>query len=216
MSTSLAKFRWLLAGCTAGLLTILAGTGFGSAADAPAPAAQSARAVFAGGCFWCMEPPFDAIPGVIATVSGYTGGMRENPSYEQVSEGGSGHFEAIEVTYDPARVSYAQLLEVFWRNVDPLDDGGQFCDRGSQYGTAIFYATEDEKAAALKSREAAAEKLVIKGPIVTPLLPAKEFYPAEEYHQDYYQKNPIRYKYYRYACERDQRLKEVWGEAKQP
>lgn len=216
MSTSLAKFRWLLAGCTAGLLTILAGTGFGSAADAPAPAAQSARAVFAGGCFWCMEPPFDAIPGVTATVSGYTGGMRENPSYEQVSEGGTGHFEAIEVTYDPARVSYAQLLEVFWRNVDPLDDGGQFCDRGSQYGTAIFYVTEDEKAAALKSREEAAEKLVIKGPIVTPLLPAKEFYPAEEYHQDYYQKNPIRYKYYRYACERDQRLKEVWGEAKQP
>ncbi len=216
MSTPLAKFRWLLAGCTAGLLTILAGTGFGSAADAPAPAAQSARAVFAGGCFWCMEPPFDALPGVIATVSGYTGGMRENPSYEQVSEGGSGHFEAVEVTYDPARVSYAQLLDVFWRNVDPLDDGGQFCDRGSQYGTAIFYATEDEKAAALKSREAAAEKLVIKGPIVTPLLPAKEFYPAEEYHQDYYQKNPIRYKYYRYACERDQRLKEVWGEAKQP
>ena len=216
MSTSLAKFRWLLAGCTAGLLTILAGTGFGSAADAPAPAAQSARAVFAGGCFWCMEPPFDAIPGVIATVSGYTGGMRENPSYEQVSDGGTGHFEAIEVTYDPARVSYAQLLDVFWRNVDPLDDGGQFCDRGSQYGTAIFYANEDEKAAALKSREEAAEKLVIKGTIVTPLLPAKEFYPAEEYHQDYYQKNPLRYKYYRYACERDQRLKEVWGEAKQP
>lgn len=214
MSTSLAKFRWLLAGCTAGLLAILAGTGFGSAADAPA--AQNARAVFAGGCFWCMEPPFDAIPGVIATVSGYTGGMRENPSYEQVSDGGTGHFEAIEVTYDPARVSYAQLLEVFWRNIDPLDDGGQFCDRGSQYGTAIFYATEDEKAAALKSREAAAEKLVIKGPIVTPLLPAKEFYPAEEYHQDYYQKNPLRYKYYRYACGRDQRLKEVWGEAKQP
>ncbi|HRW60793.1 MAG TPA: peptide-methionine (S)-S-oxide reductase MsrA [Defluviicoccus sp.] len=216
MSASRAKFRWLLAGCTAGLLTILAGTGFGSAADAPAPAAQSARAVFAGGCFWCMEPPFDAVPGVIATVSGYTGGMRENPSYEQVSEGGTGHFEAIEVTYDPARVSYAQLLDVFWRNVDPLDDGGQFCDRGSQYGTAIFYANEDEKAAALKSREAVAEKLVIKGPIVTPLLPAKEFYPAEEYHQDYYQKNPLRYKYYRYACERDQRLKEVWGEAKQP
>lgn len=216
MSAFRAKFRWLLAGCTAGLLTILAGTGFGSAADAPAPAAQSARAVFAGGCFWCMEPPFDVVPGVIATVSGYTGGMRENPSYEQVSDGGTGHFEAIEVTYDPARVSYAQLLDVFWRNVDPLDDGGQFCDRGSQYGTAIFYANEDEKAAALKSREEAAEKLVIKGTIVTPLLPAKEFYPAEEYHQDYYQKNPLRYKYYRYACERDQRLKEVWGEAKQP
>lgn len=216
MSTSRAIFRWLLAGCTAGLLTILAGTGFGSAADAPAPATQSARAIFAGGCFWCMEPPFDAVPGVIATVSGYTGGTRENPSYEQVSQGGTGHFEAIEVTYDPARVSYPQLLEVFWRNVDPLDGGGQFCDRGSQYGTAIFYANEDEKAAALKSREAAAEKLVIKGPIVTPLLPAKEFYPAEEYHQNYYQKNPLRYKYYRYACDRDQRLKEVWGEAKQP
>ena len=199
-----------------GVFTLLAGLGSGSAADTPAAAAQVARAVFAGGCFWCMEPPFDALPGVVATVSGYTGGNRENPSYEQVSAGGTGHFEAIEVTYDPARVSYGQLLDVFWRNVDPLDDGGQFCDRGDSYRTAVFYATEDEKAAALKSRDAAAEKLVIKGPIVTPLLQAVKFYPAEDYHQDYYQKNPLRYKYYRYACERDQRLKEVWGEAKQP
>ncbi|MFZ1415395.1 MAG: peptide-methionine (S)-S-oxide reductase MsrA [Defluviicoccus sp.] len=199
-----------------GVLTVLAGIGSGSAADTPAAAAQVARAVFAGGCFWCMEPPFDALPGVVATVSGYTGGNRENPSYEQVSAGGTGHFEAIEVTYDPARVSYGQLLDVFWRNVDPLDDGGQFCDRGDSYRTAVFYATEEEKAAALKSREAAAAKLLIKGPIVTPLLPAVKFYPAEDYHQDYYQKNPLRYKYYRYACERDQRLKEVWGETKQP
>ena len=205
-----------LAAIAFALLTVLAGVGIGAAADTPAPAAQVARAVFAGGCFWCMEPPYDALPGVVATVSGYTGGESENPSYEQVSAGGTGHFEAVEVTYDPARVSYTQLLEVFWRNVDPLDDGGQFCDRGDSYRTAIFYATAEEKAAALKSRDAAAEKLVIKGPIVTPLLPAKAFYPAEDYHQDYYQKNPIRYKYYRFACERDQRLKEVWGEAKQP
>lgn len=216
MTTPRAGIRRSLVAVALGFFTVLAGAGFGTAADTPAPAAQVARAVFAGGCFWCMEPPYDALPGVIATVSGYTGGKGENPSYEQVSAGGTGHFEAIEVSYDPARVSYAQLLDVFWRNVDPLDDGGQFCDRGDSYRTAIFYTTEEEKAAALKSRDAAAEKLVIKGPIVTPLLPAKAFYPAEDYHQDYYQKNPIRYKYYRFACERDQRLKEVWGEAKQP
>lgn len=216
MSTPRLVVRRYLAAVAAGILTLLIGVGSFAAADTPAAAAKTARAVFAGGCFWCMEPPFEALPGVVATVSGYTGGKGENPSYEQVSAGGTGHIEAIEVTYDPTRVSYEQLLDVFWRNVDPLDDGGQFCDRGDQYRAAIFYASEEEKAAALKSRDAAAAKLQIKAPIVTPLLPAKTFYPAEDYHQDYYKKNPLRYKYYRYACERDQRLKEVWGEAKQP
>jgi len=179
------------------------------AAEPVAKAQATATAVFAGGCFWCMEPPFDKLPGVVATTSGYTGGQKMNPTYEQVSAGDTGHVEAMQVTYDPKLVSYEKLLEVFWRNVDPLDKGGQFCDRGSTYTTAIFYANEEQKKLAEQSK-AAIEKKLGKA-IVTAIRPAATFYAAEDYHQDYYQKNPLRYKYYRHSCGRDQRLEELWG-----
>lgn len=198
------KFVTLLAGLTLGVaLTVTAAE----------PTAQgktaTATAVFAGGCFWCMEPPFDALPGVVATTSGYTGGQKTNPTYEQVSAGDTGHVEAVQITYDPKQVSYEKLLEVFWRNVDPLDKGGQFCDRGNTYTTAIFVQNQEERKLAEQSK-ATIEKLLGK-PVATTIRPAVTFYPAEEYHQDYYQKNPLRYKYYRYSCGRDQRLEQLWG-----
>ncbi|HPF25724.1 MAG TPA: peptide-methionine (S)-S-oxide reductase MsrA [Steroidobacteraceae bacterium] len=167
-------------------------------------------AVFAGGCFWCMEKPFDLLDGVSATISGYTGGTVANPSYEQVSAGGTGHTEAVSITYDPAKVSYQQLLEIFWRNIDPLDSGGQFCDRGSQYRSAIFVADASERRAAEASK-AALEKRLGK-PIATEITTASKFYAAEDYHQNYYQKNPLRYRYYRGGCGRDSRLEAVWGD----
>ena len=161
-------------------------------------AGELKEAVFAGGCFWCMESPFDKVSGVVATTSGYTGGHLAKPSYEAVSSGTSGHYEAIRISYDPAMVSYEDLLRVFWKNVDPFDDGGQFCDRGPQYRAAIFAADEAERAAAKKS---AREVETSKGQQVrTMILPRGEFFPAEEYHQDYYQRNPIRYHYYRTGC----------------
>jgi len=169
------------------------------------------KATFAGGCFWCMEPPFDKLDGVVSTISGYTGGTEKNPTYEQVSSGKSGHLEAIQVTYDPARVSYAQLLEVFWRNVDPTQDTGQFVDIGSQYRTAIFYHNEEQRRLALESRNRLQESRKFAKPIVTEIRPAMEFYKAEDYHQDYYLNNPIRYKYYRWGSGRDQFLEETWG-----
>lgn len=177
----------------------------------PAPPAPegSATAVFAGGCFWCMEGPFDALDGVVATTSGYSGGSVANPSYEQVSEGGTGHVEAVQVTYDPKRVDYAKLLEVFWRNVDPLDGGGQFCDRGPQYESAIFASNAEERRVAEASRDAVAAKL--GKPVVTTIRDAAPFYAAEDYHQDYYRRNPIRYRYYRGSCGRDARLEALWG-----
>ncbi len=171
-----------------------------------------ATAIFAGGCFWCMEPPYDELDGVKATVSGYIGGHVDNPSYEQVSSGGTGHAEVVKVSYDPEVVDYATLLEVFWRNIDPLTANRQFCDRGSQYRSAIFYVDEEQK----RQAEASLAELERSGrfsqPIVTEITAATTFYPAEEYHQDYYRKNPLRYKFYRYNCGRDQRLAEVWGE----
>jgi peptide-methionine (S)-S-oxide reductase len=166
-------------------------------------------ATFAGGCFWCMEPPFDAVPGVISTVSGYTGGTTVNPTYEQVSGGSTGHAEALQVTYDPGKVSYQQLLAVFWRNIDPLARDRQFCDSGRQYRSAIFYHSEGERAAAESGKKALERER--RWQIVTEIVPAGAFYPAEEYHQDYYRKNPLRYKFYRNGCGRDQRLKELWG-----
>ncbi|MDH3407631.1 MAG: peptide-methionine (S)-S-oxide reductase MsrA, partial [Gammaproteobacteria bacterium] len=169
----------------------------------------TATAVFAGGCFWCMEPPYDKLPGVAATTSGYSGGQLVNPTYEQVSAGGTGHIEVIQVTYDPKQVSYEKLLEVFWRNVDPLDKGGQFCDRGSTYTTAIFYQNEEQKKLAEQSKIEIEKKLGKS--VVTAIRPAATFYAAEDYHQDYYNKNPLRYKYYRYSCGRDQRLEQLWG-----
>jgi peptide-methionine (S)-S-oxide reductase len=170
-----------------------------------------AMATFAGGCFWCMEPPFDKIPGVISTTSGYTGGKTENPTYEQVSSGGTGHAEAVQVIYDPAKVTYAQLLAVFWRNIDPHDAGGQFCDRGTQYRTAIFVHNDAQRKEAEESKRALEASGRLKQPIVTAILTATRFYPAEDYHQDYYRKNPVRYKFYRANCGRDARLREVWG-----
>lgn len=170
--------------------------------------AEQARAVFAGGCFWCMEPPFDALDGVIDTTSGFTGGGVADPSYEQVTAGGTGHLEVVQVTYDPQRVTYAALLEVYWRNVDPFDDGGQFCDRGESYRAAVFYATDEERELAEASKADHAKTL--GRDIVTRVLPAAPFYAAEDYHQDFYKKNPVRYKYYRYSCGRDRRLEAVW------
>lgn len=171
---------------------------------------DTATAVFAGGCFWCMEPPFDKLDGVIATVSGYTGGHTEDPSYKQVSTNTTGHYEALEVTYDPNKIDYESLLEVFWRNVDPLDAHGQFCDKGESYRTAIFYNSEEQKKLAQASKQELIDSERFEEEIVTQVLAAKKFYSAEEYHQDYYQKNPVRYKYYRFACGRDARLEELW------
>jgi peptide-methionine (S)-S-oxide reductase len=173
---------------------------------------KTEKAIFAGGCFWCMEPPFDKLKGVIATDSGYTGGSKKDPTYEEVSAGGTGHAEALEITYDPAQASYQQLLDTFWRNIDPTVADRQFCDQGNQYRSAIFYANEEQK----KLAEASKKKLLDSGKfknIYTEIVPASTFYKAEEYHQNYYQKNPVRYKYYRYSCGRDDTLKRIWGEA---
>lgn len=167
-----------------------------------------AKATFAGGCFWCMEPPFDKLDGVISTTSGYAGGESKNPSYEEVSSGITGHTEAIQIEYDPSKVSYETLLEIFWQNIDPLDAGGQFCDRGSQYRSEIFVHDEIQAKAAVESKNKTAEKLGKS--IVTDISQTFEFYPAEDYHQNYYQRNPIRYKFYRHGCGRDKRLKELW------
>jgi peptide-methionine (S)-S-oxide reductase len=208
-------------GCVAlAAVAFAARLGAPSAADsrsrpAPAgtPAARVARATFAGGCFWCMEPPFDALPGVISTTSGYTGGHDPDPTYEEVSSGGTGHLEAVQVVYDPQRVGYAKLLEVFWRNVDPLDPAGQFCDKGEQYETAIFVHDAEQRRLAEASLAELAGSKRLKGRIVTPIRPAETFHPAEEYHQDYYRKNPLRYNFYRSGCGRDRRLRELWGDA---
>ena len=171
---------------------------------------EKATATFAGGCFWCMEPPFDAEPGVIETIVGYTGGSTENPTYEQVSAGGSGHAESIQIIYDPAIVSYERMLEIFWKNIDPLNANGQFCDKGSQYRSVIFYHNEEQKELAEVSKKRLEESGSLPGSIVTEIVPALIFYPAEEYHQEYYKKNPIRYKFYRRSCRRDKRLSELW------
>ena len=171
------------------------------------------EATFAGGCFWCMEAPFDKLPGVVSVTSGYTGGNMKHPTYKQVSAGGTGHAEAVQVVYDPTRIGYTKLLDVFWHNTDPTVVDRQFCDVGSQYRTGIFYHSEEQRLLALKSKEALENSKPFKGPIVTEVTKAGEFYPAEEYHQHYYKKNPIRYRYYRNGCGRDQRLKELWGDA---
>lgn len=169
-----------------------------------------AKATFAGGCFWCMEPPFDKLDGVVSTTSGYTGGTKKNPSYEEVSSGGTGHAESVEVLYDPAKVSYAKLLEVYWHNIDPLAANRQFCDAGEQYRTAIFYHDAEQKRLAEQTRAEVQKKLGGKT-VQTQIVAASAFWPAEEYHQDYYRKNPVRYKFYRTGCGRDERLEEIWG-----
>lgn len=169
-------------------------------------------ATFASGCFWCTESDFEQVPGVVDAVSGYTGGRVANPTYEQVSSGGTGHREAVQVIYDPARVSYARLLDVYWRNVDPVDATGQFCDKGEQYTSAIYVATPEERQLAETSKRALEQSGRLTKPVVTAIVPVAPFYRAEEYHQAYYKKNPIRYKYYRTSCGRDRRLAQLWGD----
>jgi peptide-methionine (S)-S-oxide reductase len=168
-------------------------------------------AIFAGGCFWCMEPPYDALDGVMQTLSGYTGGTRPNPTYQQVVQGGTGHYEAVLVIYDPRIVTYEKLLEVFWFNVDPLDAGGQFCDRGDMYRTGIFYRTPTQQRLATESRQTLNASRRLFRPVVTEIMRASEFYIAETYHQEYYLKNPLRYRTYRTGCGRDARLRQLWG-----
>jgi peptide methionine sulfoxide reductase msrA/msrB len=187
----------------------------GSWTPPPGPPPKLAKATFAGGCFWCMEPPFDAVPGVYSTTSGYAGGHVTNPTYEQVSAGTTGHAESLQVAYDPSVVSYEQLLAVFWRNVDPTDSGGQFCDRGQQYRSAIFYSDEAQERAAVASKEEL-EKAGVLREVATEVVPLQAFYPAEAYHQDFYRKNPARYKMYRTGCGRDRRLEQLWGKTPPP
>ena len=173
---------------------------------------QREEAIFAGGCFWCMEKPFDSLDGVISTTSGYTAGQVKDPTYKQVSAGRTGHAEALKVVYDPTKVSYEQLVEVFWVNIDPTDAGGQFCDRGDQYRSELYYSDDEQQRVAEASLARLQSERPFKEPIVTKLTQAETFYPAEHYHQDYYQKNPLRYRYYRYACGRDNRLEALWGD----
>lgn len=175
-------------------------------------AQEKAEAIFAGGCFWCVESDFDKVPGVLKTTSGYTGGTVDNPTYKQVTYGSTGHYEAVRIVYDPEVVSYERLLEVFWRTVDPTDDGGQFCDRGDSYRTAIFATTTKQLEAAKASKAELEASGKLGKPVVTPVLEAKEFFDAEGYHQNYYKTNPVRYKYYRFSCGRDKRVKSLWGD----
>ena len=200
-----------------GLIGLLVNLGLVAVLSFPANAEQTdadrrlEKATFAGGCFWCMEEAFEGVEGVVSVTSGYTGGRKANPDYEEVSAGGTGHAEAVEILYDPAKVSYAKLLEVFWRNIDPTTPDRQFCDGGNQYRSAIFYKDETQKRLAEESKQAVEKSKPFKEPIVTKIVPASAFYVAEDYHQDFYKKNPIRYKFYKYNCGRAQRLAELWG-----
>ena len=203
------KFQILAAGLPA-VLVLAVGLVFAETLQKTGVPAQLEKATFAGGCFWCMEHPFDELDGVVSVTPGYTGGHKKNPTYEEVSSGTTGHAESVQIVYDPAKIKYAKLLDVFWHNTDPAAKDQQFCDFGSQYRTAIFYHNEEQKQLAEESKRALEKSGRFKGPIYTEIVPASEFYPAEEYHQHYYKKNPIRYKFYRYNCGRDQRLKELW------
>ncbi len=195
------------------LMLLLAGGLSGLAHAGTGNAAGLQSATFAGGCFWCMEPPFDKLEGVVSTTSGYIGGHQKDPTYPQVSAGGTGHTEAVQIVYDPVRVSYSELLKVFWRNIDPTVADRQFCDVGSQYRTGIFYHDEEQRRAAEASRRELLENRPFAGPVLTEVTAAGTFYPAEAYHQDYYLKNPLRYKFYRFSCGRDARLEQLWGAA---
>ena len=207
----LSRFVLFAAIGAAGVALVQAQSGAPAAKSKPAASAATAVATFAGGCFWCMEGPFDVLDGVISTTSGYIGGSKKDPTYQEVSAGVTGHTEAVEIVYDPKRVSYARLLDVFWRNIDPTVKDQQFCDVGSQYRTGIFTHDAAQQAAAEQSRAALMKTKPFKANIVTEIQAATTFYPAEEYHQDYYQKNPVRYKFYRNGCRRDARLTELWG-----
>ena len=199
------------AGLSLGALWVVFAGDVKSWTPPPGPPPKLAYATFAGGCFWCMEPPFDAVPGVYSTTSGYAGGQVKNPTYEQVSSGVTGHAESLRVGYDPQRVTYDQLLEVYWRNVDPIDGGGQFCDRGTQYRPAIFYGSEEQKQAALASKKTLEASGRLPRAVAVQIVPLEAFYPAEDYHQDFYKKNAFRYKSYRMGCGRDRRLEAIWG-----
>jgi peptide-methionine (S)-S-oxide reductase len=210
LSTLLRTFRpW-----TPVLVALFALPALAQMAKLPAAPPGSAVATFAGGCFWCMEPPFDKLDGVLATTSGYTGGMRTKPNYEDVSAGGTGHTEVVQVLYDPKKVTYERLLEVFWRNIDPLAKNRQFCDSGDQYRSAIFVHDEAQRRSAEASLKAIETSGRLKGRIETQIVPAATFYAAEDYHQDYHLKNPARYSFYRWNCGRDARLEALWGVAK--
>ena len=212
MRNLLRSLRWLSA-----LALVLSVVAVSAQTTPPAAPAKTAVATFAGGCFWCVEEAFDKVPGVLSAVSGYTGGTVANPTYEQVSGlGNTGHAEAVRVTYDPAKVSYGQLVDWFWRNIDPIQAGGQFCDHGSSYRSAIFYHDEEQKKVAEASRQALAASGRFKQPIATEITAAGPFYDAEDYHQGYYKKNPNRYRFYKYGCGRAQRLQQIWGKPTPP
>src|SRR5262245_45353877 len=185
--------------------------GMAGAKEAPRRTRPTEVATFAGGCFWCMEPPFEALPGVRSVTSGYSGGSERDPTYEEVSSGRTGHAESVQIVFDPERISYERLLDVYWHNIDPTSAGGQFCDRGTQYRSAIFYRGEAQRGPALESRRRIMASGRLKRPIATEIVPFRAFYPAEGYHQDYYKKNPLAYYAYRQGCGRDRRLKEIWG-----
>jgi peptide-methionine (S)-S-oxide reductase len=208
METSLGSCRRFAFGLALAAAIVASG-----AAAQGTPAPRLDKATFAGGCFWCMEPPYDKLPGVVSTTSGYMGGSKRNPTYEEVSSGRTGHTEVVQVVFDPEKVSYEKLLEVFWRNIDPTVKDRQFCDVGSQYRTGIFYHSEDQRRLAETSKTALERNKLFKEPIVTPVEPAGEFWPAEGYHQDFYKKNPVRYQYYRAGCGRDERLRQLWGKS---
>jgi len=178
-----------------------------------AEAKGEARATLAGGCFWCMEPPFEKLPGVLSVTSGYSGGSEKNPKYEEVSAGRTGHAESVQILYDPRTITYERLLDVYWHNIDPTSPGGQFCDRGSQYRSAVYYHDAEQRRLAVASRNRIMRSGRLKRPIVTEIVPFREFFRAEEYHQDYYKKNPTHYQTYRLGCGRDRRLRELWGAA---
>jgi peptide-methionine (S)-S-oxide reductase len=208
MTRTIHQANWFLVA-----VFLLAGTVAGSALNRTcARAAETATATFAGGCFWCMQPPFEKIPGVLSTTVGYTGGHTKNPTYEDVSAGGTGHAESVQIVYDPNKISYEQLLDVFWHNVDPLTANAQFCDHGTQYHSAIFVHDDEQRRLAEASKQRLQASGRFDSPIVTEIVPASAFYPAEEYHQKYHEKNPVRYSYYRWNCGRDQRLKALWGD----
>ena len=204
------KIAYLIALAAASLAGAMPGHAFAQTPKAAVEKPAAAKATFAGGCFWCVEEAFDKVPGVTATISGYMGGHSKNPTYEQISTGRTGHAEVVQVEYDPKRVSYDKLLEAFWRNIDPTQKDAQFCDHGPQYRSAIFYHDAEQRKLADASKAALAKNKPFKGEIVTEITQASEFYAAEGYHQDYYQKNPVRYKFYKTGCGREARLKELW------
>jgi peptide-methionine (S)-S-oxide reductase len=200
-------FGWLIAIAIVAAMSAIAVAQTGGTASSQ----STATATFAGGCFWCMEAPFDKLSGVISVTVGYTGGHQAHPTYQEVSAGTTGHAEAVQIVYDPAKIEYQKLLEVFWRNIDPLTPDAQFCDHGSQYRSAIFYHDETQKRLAEASKAGLVESGRFNKPIVTEIVPASTFWPAEDYHQHYYVKSPVRYKFYRLSCGRDARLEELWG-----